>query len=101
MGKLLKDVQYALRQFRRSPGFAITAALTLSLGIGATTAIFTLIYNTMLKALPVQHASKLYMVGKEPTCCNYGGLQGDDPGCGFFRTTCISTSEITPRDFRA
>jgi predicted permease len=77
MGKLLKDVQYALRQFRRSPGFAITAALTLSLGIGATTAIFTLIYNTMLKALPVKHAARLYMVGKEPTCCNYGGLQGD------------------------
>jgi predicted permease len=84
MGKLLKDVQYALRQFRRSPGFAITAALTLSLGIGATTAIFTLIYNTMLKALPVQHASKLYMVGKEPTCCNYGGLEGDDPGWRIF-----------------
>src|SRR5258708_29055098 len=78
MGKLLKDVQYALRQFRRNPGFAITAALTLSLGIGATTAIFTLIYNTMLKALPVQHASRLYMVGKEPTCCNYGGLEGDE-----------------------
>ena len=78
MGKLLKDVQYALRQFRRNPGFAITAALTLSLGISATTAIFTLIYNTMLKALPVQNASKLYMVGKEPTCCNYGGLQGDE-----------------------
>ncbi len=78
MGKLLNDVQYALRQFRRNPGFAITAALTLSLGIGATTAIFTLIYNTMLKALPVQNASKLYMVGKEPTCCNYGGLQGDE-----------------------
>jgi predicted permease len=78
MGKLLKDVQYALRQFRRSPGFAITAALTLSLGIGATTAIFTLIYNTMLKELPVKNAARLYMVGKEPTCCNYGGLQGDN-----------------------
>jgi predicted permease len=78
MRKLLNDVQYALRQFRRSPGFAITAALTLSLGIGATTAIFTLIYNTMLKALPVKHAARLYMVGKEPTCCNYGGLQGDE-----------------------
>ena len=77
MGKLLRDVQYALRQFRRNPGFAITAALTLALGLGATTAIFTLIYNTMLKALPVHHAAKLYMVGKEPTCCNYGGMQGD------------------------
>jgi predicted permease len=80
MGKLLKDVRYALRQFRRNPGFAITAALTLSLGIGATTAIFTLIYNTMLKALPVHHASRLYMVGKKPLCCNYGGLQGDEWG---------------------
>jgi putative ABC transport system permease protein len=78
MGNLLKDVQYALRQFRRSPGFAITAALTLALGLGATTAIFTLIYNTMLKTMPVHHASRLYMVGKEPTCCNYGGLQGDE-----------------------
>ena len=78
MGKLLKDVQYALRQFRRNPGFAITAALTLSLGLGATTAIFTLIYNAMLKTLPVQHASRLYMVGKEPTCCNYGSMQGDE-----------------------
>lgn len=77
MGKWLKDVQYALRQFRRNPGFAITAALTLSLGLGATTAIFTLIYNTMLKAMPVHQPSRLYMVGKEPTCCNYGGLQGD------------------------
>ena len=73
----LKDMQYAIRQMRRNPGFAITAVLTLALGIGAITAIFTLIYNTMLKALPVQHAAQLYMVGKEPTCCNYGGLQGD------------------------
>jgi predicted permease len=80
MGKLLKDVQYALRQFRRNPGFALTAALTLALGIGATTAIFTLIYNTMLKALPVQHASRLYLVGSEPLCCNYGGMQGDKWG---------------------
>ena len=78
MGKILRDVQYALRQFRRNPGFAITAALTLALGLGATTAIFTLIYNTMLKALPVHQPAKLYMVGREPTCCNYGGLQGDD-----------------------
>src|ERR1700743_2499501 len=78
MGTLLKDVRYALRQFRRNPGFAITAALTLSLGLGAPTASFPLIYSTMLKALPVQHASHLYMVGKEPTCCNYGGLQGDE-----------------------
>ena len=76
--KLTQDVRYALRQFRRNAGFAITAVLTLALGLGATTAIFTLIYNTMLKAMPVQHPAQLYMVGKEPACCNYGGLQGDD-----------------------
>jgi predicted permease len=76
--KLAQDVRYAVRQFGRNPGFAITAVLTLALGLGATTAIFTLIYNTMLKAMPVQHPAQLYMVGRDPTCCNYGGLQGDD-----------------------
>ncbi len=75
MGMLLRDVQYALRQFRRSPGFAIIAVLTLALGIGATTAIFTLIYNTMLKPMPVHQPGQLYMIGKEPGCCNYEGLQ--------------------------
>ena len=78
MDTLFKDVQYAIRQLRRSPGFALTAILTLSLGIGATTAIFTLIYQVMLRPLPVSEPQQLYKLGASYDCCyNSGGLFGD------------------------
>ena len=66
---LAKDIRYAFRQLRRSPGFTVTAVLTLALGIGATTAIFSLIYITMLKPLPVKQPNELYKVGRDTTCC--------------------------------
>ena len=47
------DLKLALRQFRKSPGFAATVILTISLGIGANTAIFTLVHAILLKSLPV------------------------------------------------
>src|SRR5690242_6368756 len=71
------DIRYAFRQLRRSPGFAFTAILTLALGIGATTAIFSLIYITMLKPLPVRQPSELYKVGRDTTCCVSSQLLGD------------------------
>ncbi|HEY3990869.1 MAG TPA: ABC transporter permease [Acidobacteriaceae bacterium] len=74
---LATDIRYAFRQLRRSPGFAITAVLTLALGIGATTAIFSLIYITMLKPLPVKQPSELYKVGRDSTCCTASELLGD------------------------
>ena len=78
MQTLWQDLRYALRQLRRAPGFALVAILTLALGIGATTAIFTLVYQVMLRALPVAHPEQLYKVGKE-SCgnCTSGGLQDD------------------------
>lgn len=76
MESMVQDIRYGFRRLRRSPGFAATALLTLALGIGATTAIFTLVYQVMLKSLPVDHPEQLYKVGKEIECCVDGGLQG-------------------------
>lgn len=54
-----QDLRYTLRQWRRSPGFAITAIVTLALGIGANTAIFLLTYSIVLQSLPVPHPGQL------------------------------------------
>ncbi len=51
MQNLLQDMRYALRQMRLAPAFTLTAILTLAIGIGATTAIFTLVHAIMLKSL--------------------------------------------------
>jgi predicted permease len=63
------DVFYALRQIRLAPVFAITVVLTMALGIGATTAIFSLIHSVMLKSLPVVDPKTLYRVGDGKACC--------------------------------
>src|SRR5256885_1109260 len=62
---LLQDTRYALRRLRKTPVFAVAAALTLALGIGATTSIFTLVHAVLLKSLPVSNPGHLYRVGKE------------------------------------
>jgi predicted permease len=71
---MLADLKRALRQLRRSPGFALTAILTLALGIGATTAIFTLVHAVLLRSLPVEDPSTLLRVGDNEQCCKNGGL---------------------------
>ena len=59
---LLQDSRFALRQMRKSPGFMVVAVVTLALGIGATTAIFTLVYSMMFKSLPYPEADRIIRV---------------------------------------
>jgi predicted permease len=73
----LASVRYALRQFRLSPVFTAAAVLTLALGIGGTTAIFTLIHAVMLRSLPVADPARLYRIGDGDNCCVQGGPQDE------------------------
>jgi putative ABC transport system permease protein len=74
------DMRFALRQLVKSPGFTITAVLTLALGIGATTAIFTLVEQVMLESLPVSRPDALWRIGDEPHCCDWNGYSQDSGG---------------------
>lgn len=74
----------ALRQFRKSPGFAATIVLTISLGIGANTAIFTLVHAILLKSLPVADPATLYRVGDIDDRGVEGGYQNDEGDFSLF-----------------
>src|SRR5437764_1525392 len=75
MRDLLGALRYAARQFWHSRVFTTAAILTLALGIGGTTAIFTLIHAVMLRSLPVADPSRLYRIGDGDSCCVQGGPQ--------------------------
>src|SRR5450432_1707078 len=77
MQSIIQDIRYALRQLRKSPGFAVVAILSLALGIGANTAIFTLINGLMLKSLPVHDPQRLISFGK---AIDGGEVDGITPG---------------------
>ena len=82
---VLADLREAFRQLRKAPGVTATAIITLSLGIGATTAIFTLVHQVMLKSLPVTKPGELWKIGDKDRCCNWGGYtQGNDGDFALF-----------------
>ena len=70
-----QDLRFALRQWRQSKGFTAVAVLTLALGIGANTAIFTLVNAIVLRSLPVAHPERIYRLGTGADCCINSGYQ--------------------------
>ncbi|HEX6463615.1 MAG TPA: permease prefix domain 1-containing protein, partial [Vicinamibacterales bacterium] len=74
---LLQDIRYALRRLKMAPTFTVATVLTLALGIGATTSIFSLVNAVLLKSLAVASPGELYRLGRESRCCYLGGYSQD------------------------
>jgi predicted permease len=82
---LIQDLGYAFRQLLKAPGFTITVLLTLALGIGANSAIFTLVNGILLHNLPVTDPKTLIRIGDEDDCCVNGGWH-DNGNYSLFAT---------------
>ncbi len=85
MRVLLQDLAYAFRQLRKTPGFTATVLLTLALGIGANSAIFTLVNAILLHNLPVVDPKTLVRIGDQDDCCVNSGWN-DEGDYSLFAT---------------
>jgi predicted permease len=93
------DLKLALRQFRKSPGFAATVIFTIALGIGANTAIFTLVHAILLKSLPVADPASLYRIGDLDDCCVNGGFINDNGDFDLFSYDLYRNFQDTTPEF--
>jgi macrolide transport system ATP-binding/permease protein len=81
---IVRDVLYGLRRLRKSPAFSCVVILTLALGLGANTAIFSLVQGILLHSLPVADPASLYRIGDRTTCCYNDGFESDDGDFDLF-----------------
>jgi macrolide transport system ATP-binding/permease protein len=96
--RLAQDLKYALRRMRSNQAFTLIAVLTLALGIGVNTAIFTLVHAVMFNRLPVARPTELYRLGRGDNCCVMSGYQNGQDFALFsyelYKTLRDSTPEI-------
>jgi len=95
MSTLAQDLRYALRTFLRSPVFVLVAVFSLALGIGANTAIFTLVNQVLLQYLPVRDREQLVLLKSR------AGTMGAITGGTNCHTRCIPISATIAKYFRA
>jgi putative ABC transport system permease protein len=97
MQKILFDLRLVLRQLRRSPGFTATAVLMLAFGIGATTAIFSIVDGVLLRPLPFANPSRLVTLGDQVS----GGHMGENGDPGWVTAPEVLTYQHDTRSFES
>ncbi len=76
LDEMIQDIRYALRSFRRSPGFAVAVIATVGLGLGINAAVFTIFNAYVLRPFPVKDSASLYEVGSLASLGNLNGIRG-------------------------